>query len=180
VEVIPLETTLEFGDESSETQLADWDSLPLASDSTDRFLSLAALHHASQRCEFYQEVYRVLKPGGLFVIGDVSAGTAQAEFLNGFVDAHNSMGHFGLFLEEGEESESLKEVGFLVEEEEFQSYEWSFESERLMLSFCKGLFGLDRATSAQIKEGLSPLLASLGSTQIQWGLRFITARKPAS
>lgn len=177
VEVIPLETTTEFGDESGEVQLGSWDGLPLAEQSVDRFLSLAALHHTNQRLEFYKEVHRVLKPAGRFVIGDVQVGTPQAEFLNGFVDAHNSMGHHGDFLQSGRETERLQEAGFQVEEEDFQQYEWAFQSQDEMVSFCRGLFGLDKATATEIREGLSPLLNAPDSTTIQWSLLFLTAVK---
>lgn len=47
-------------------------SLPLASHSFDMVLSLAFLHHIDDRqvSHIFQEIYRVLKPGGVFVLAE--------------------------------------------------------------------------------------------------------------
>ena len=175
VDVRALEVSDEFAAEDESIDIGSWTDLPVRDDSADGFLSLAALHHASQREEFYSEVYRVLRAGGRFVIGDVEKDSIQGEFLNGFVNTYNSMGHKGDFLDHSVEENRLLEAGFDVVENRNDKYLWEFESKDKMVTFCRGLFGLDRATDSQILDGLKPILAS--NQSMHWALRFIKALK---
>lgn len=52
-------------------QKADACTLPYPDASFDRVISLEAMFHFSSRLAFLKEVYRVLKPGGLFVATDI-------------------------------------------------------------------------------------------------------------
>lgn len=177
VEVIALEASEEFAAQGHPCSVGNWTAIPRPDQSVEAFLSLAALHHASQRDEFYREVFRVLKPGGRFVIGDVMAGTPQDQFLNGFVNGQNSMGHQGDFLDQDTEKQRMIAAGFEVDHQELYRYPWTFESEDLMIRFCRGLFGLDLADDATILAGLQPLLTEPGSLQINWSLLFVRGRK---
>ena len=180
VEVIALEASEEFAAQGQTCQTASWDSLPLADNSVDAFLSLAALHHTSQREDFYREVHRVLKPGGRFVIGDVIANSPQSTFLNGFVHQHNSMGHQGDFLSAEIEADRMKNVGFMTDHQSEEYYPWNFESIPDLLEFSKGLFGLDLANPETILQGLSPLMTAPTDPAISWGLLFLRGRKESS
>ncbi|MGJ8657072.1 MAG: class I SAM-dependent methyltransferase [Akkermansiaceae bacterium] len=175
VRVNALEVSSEFASNREQCLLASWVDLPIQSSSADGILSLAALHHTGQRAGFYSEAYRALKVGGRFVIGDVEKGTAQDSFLNGFVNEFNSMGHDGDFLVPGVEEERLLRAGFSVTENGRYSYLWEFDSEEKMISFCRGLFGLDLASDAEIMQGVEPLLTAAHS--MQWSLRFIRGVK---
>lgn len=175
VKVHALEASAEFAECENDCDLASWSSLPIEDSSADGFLTLAALHHASARDVFYREVYRTLKVGGRFVLGDVERGSAQDDFLNGFVNEYNSMGHVGDFLDPETEEKRLISAGFHVTENRKHSYLWDFESESKMLHFCRGLFGLDLASDDQILEGLQPLRTA--KTSIGWSLRFIKGIK---
>ena len=108
VTVRAIEGIAEFAACKQECEVGGWDNLPVEEEAADGVLSLAALHHATQRDMFYSEVYRTLKPGGSFVIGDVEEGSDQGRFLNGFVNAFNSMGHQGVFLKPGQEEERME------------------------------------------------------------------------
>ena len=72
-------------------------NIPEPSESIDKVISLASLHHSTdeERLEFYKTVYRCLKPGGRLIIGDVSSGSPQDKWLNEFVHSYN--GHNGKF-----------------------------------------------------------------------------------
>lgn len=80
-------------------------NIPLPDESADRVISLAGLHHISNKKGFFQEAFRLLKPGGLFCIGDAREGSAVANFLDIFVNQMSSMGHHGLYLNETTEQQ---------------------------------------------------------------------------
>lgn len=154
--------------------------LPLRTAGADRVLSLAALHHVADKGRFYREAFRILRPGGGLCIGDAGADSAVAGFLNGFVHAHNSMGHEGRFI--GPEiAADLEAAGFRVDRAADVAVPWRFRSPDEMVAFVQALFGLDRATPAQILRGVSEQLGwdrTDDGCQLRWALRFVRATRP--
>ncbi|MGH7896860.1 MAG: class I SAM-dependent methyltransferase [Candidatus Binatia bacterium] len=155
------------------------EELPLGRGSVDRVISLAALHHVLDKPAFFREAQRVLKREGegVLCIADACRGSVVAEFLNGFVHAHNSMGHRGVFIDPAT-ADDLEEAGFVVERAAVVACPWRFRSRDEMAWFAKRLFGLDRATPAQTLAGIERHLGcrtQAGEHHLDWELLFIRA-----
>ncbi len=154
--------------------------VPLRTGSADRVLSVAALHHVADKRLFYREAFRMLRPGGALCIGDAGAGSAVAGFLNGFVHAHNSMGHEGRFIGP-ETAGDLEGAGFRIDRAAEVAVPWRFRSPEEMVDFVRELFGLDRATPAEIRRGIAEQLGfddAGDGCRMRWALRFVRATRP--
>ena len=184
--IISVETSIEFlkfgrsGDFHQRVLCRDLDRLPLKDGAADKVISLAALHHVSDKGAFFREAYRCLARNGVLAVADVRKNSKAADFLNGFVDRHNSMGHRGEFIDETA-ADRLRQAGFRVEYSEAKSHPWIFESSKRMASYCRLLFGLDQAGSdEEILRGLreGPGYEQFGDQWfLNWELLFIKATK---
>lgn len=137
--------------------MGDFTHVPMASNSADYLVCLAALHHVDNMSAFFNETKRLLKVDGEFLIVDVPQYCQSAAFLDQFVDAHNSMGHRGAFIRPAT-YQALLDTGFHVIHDERVNMRWHFDSQQQMLDFCRGLFGLDLASDNQIMQGLQEYL----------------------
>ena len=154
--------------------------LPLQTGIVDRVVSLAALHHVADKGRFFAEAFRVLAPGGRLCIADAARNSPTDAFLNGFVHAHNSMGHEGCFIGD-ETTAEIEAVGFRVERVADVEVPWHFRSPNEMVAFVGELFGLDRASPAQVLGGIERYLGwrvEDGGCRMRWELRFVRATKP--
>lgn len=52
---------------------AELENLPLATDMVDCIISNCTINHAANKMAVWNEVYRILKPGGRFVVSDIYA-----------------------------------------------------------------------------------------------------------
>jgi SAM-dependent methyltransferase len=179
---IEYESNMSFAKQTG-IQWASLFSFPLSDCCVDCVICLASLHHASavERSAFYTECLRILRPGGVLIVGDVVSGTAQDDMLNTFVNAHNSAGHVGLFWSAADKRNFL-EAGFDSVEFSIENYNWGFASENDMVDFCTHLFGLDLASPATVLRGLemylNPIVCNNGSLALPWSLGYFVARKP--
>lgn len=154
--------------------------LPAAS--MDRIVSVAGLHHESERGAIYREWARVARPGARLCLVDVEAGSAEDRFLNGTVDRLNPDGHDGDFLSAGE-ARLLTAAGWIVESCDRVDYSWTFGSRLEMGEYVRLLFGMSRAgTPVAAAEAVSEHCRNGpdgdGGWALAWGLLRIVARRP--
>ena len=153
---------------------------PFREGSFDRLGSLAGLHHIDDRIPVFSEFYRLLAPGGKVAVADVGADTNAARFLNGPVDRWSETGHRGKFFAEGDLSRMLGAAGFRKTEESLKEYSWSFSSWKELVSYCRLLFGMVRATNDDVDRELQEvfdLQPSDGSARLPWSLVYATGIK---
>ncbi|MFN3713789.1 MAG: methyltransferase domain-containing protein [Alcanivoracaceae bacterium] len=168
-----------FGDPGASGALLP---LPFADHSADIAVSLAGVHHIENKRELWQELYRVVRPGGRLVLSDVGKHSPVHTFLDGYVDANNSTGHRGHYLCQQTVSE-LTEAGWQVRSCETVSLLWRFPSLSAMGQFCRLLFDLHSDTLegsiAAIQRGLGTTLLDTGETGMHWELLTLIADRPA-
>lgn len=151
---------------------------PFEDGSFDAVFSIAGLHHFPQeyRADIYRQCRRVLRKGGLLVVGDVGCGSPQAEFLNGFVDAHAAGGHKGVFFEHGGEDEAALRAVFDRTERSDEHYPWQFDSHLHRTLFCHELFRL-QCTIEQTSDELLRVFGVGGESDssLPWMLTYFVA-----
>lgn len=159
--------------------LATLEDIPIETGSVDKIISLAALHHVEEKERFFSEAYRMLRKGGTLTIADVQAGSAVSEFLDGFVNEHNTMGHKGNYIHAKTEEE-LGQSGFMIIESSLIPFHWEFDSPQAMGRFCHLLFGIDKADPSQVVEGIRKhggYSVERNACRMNWNLFFIKGRK---
>ena len=184
VQLVAIETTEAFysqceEDEHTKSMLCNLNDTKLPSASVDTVVSMAGLHHVEDRSAVFQEVHRILKPGGTFCAADVESGSVIDGFLDTFVNQHNSMGHEGKFID-SHFREALRGASFNIELDELVEYPWKFTSVEQMVDYCILMFGLDAATPEEVRNGIAAYQGYKNDEQkcdMNWQLRFIRCRK---
>ncbi|MGD9502445.1 MAG: class I SAM-dependent methyltransferase [Methyloceanibacter sp.] len=166
-----------WDDERIEWHLAPLHQLPIKDARVDALVSIAGLHHVDDRPLVLDEMRRVLRRGGTLCILEVPVGAITDRFLNGFVHAHNSMGHEGRFVDERFRVE-LEDAGFKIETDELCRYTWDFANEAEMIEFMRLMFWLDKASAETIHAGVQDLLGLAvdgDGCKVNWELQRIIA-----
>jgi cyclopropane fatty-acyl-phospholipid synthase-like methyltransferase len=159
--------------------LSSLENIPVESGEVDKIISLAALHHVDEKNRFFSEAYRMLRKGGTLTIADVQAGSAVSEFLDGFVNEHNTMGHKGIYIH-AQTTDEIEQTGFKILESSPIKFHWNFDSSQTMGRFCRLLFGIDQADLTQVVEGIKKYVGYAVKNNVccmNWELLFIKARK---
>lgn len=154
--------------------------LPWIDTSVDIAISLAGVHHIENKSPFFADLYRVIKPGGRLVISDVATDSSVAQFLDGYVDAHNSTGHQGFFLDE-HTLEELRQAGWDIEKHKVNNFYWLFPTKEAMAGFCHELFDLKTSTADETRSAIEEILGTAeltdGRVGMNWELFTIEAIK---
>lgn len=64
---------------NAEILMAELEKIPLAENSVNLVISNCTINHATDKQQVWDEVYRILKPGGRFVVSDIYATSAIAD-----------------------------------------------------------------------------------------------------
>lgn len=185
VRVICVEPSSRFAEaigQEFETLINPLTALELTDQSVDHMASLAGLHHVDEPQSFFDEAWRVIRPGGSIAVADVKSETPVARFLNGPVDDLSETGHQGRFFTENDMLAHLTAAGFDNCEIEFVEFCWEFPDMPTLLSYCWHLFGLTKSSPDKLEPilgdslGYSSLPSGVG---LKWSLLYGRASKTA-
>jgi ubiquinone/menaquinone biosynthesis C-methylase UbiE len=153
----------------------------LSNETVDRVSNLSGLHHTENVPLFFSEAHRTLRQGGIVGVAEVREGSRVDQWLNVFVDRHNTDGHKGMFFKEGALSKMAQNAGFSRVSERRVEYTWNFRTVGDMVMFCRVLFGLDLASDEEIHTAIEEILGMTSDTdnqvKIRWELQHLLAVK---
>jgi SAM-dependent methyltransferase len=142
---------------------------------------LTGLHHEPDVGGALSELVRVLRPGGRLGVADVALGSPPDRFLNGFVHEHSRTGHRGAFFDETL-ADGLRDAGLREVMLARIPLRWRFADAAAMVDFVRLLFGVDRATPAEIHAAIEETLGSEtlpnGGIALRWELLQATGLRP--
>jgi len=152
-------------------------AVPRPDDSFGAIVSLAGLHHESDKSAILREIARLLRPDGIAVIADVQQGSNEDRFLNGFVDANSELGHRGEFLD-AEFARTIGDAGLVIQSDDLISTPWRFETRAEAAVFAKDLFGISASLEdvANALESIIGLADGDGGIGLAWHLRRLVCR----
>jgi SAM-dependent methyltransferase len=157
------------------------DNIPEKDNTVDIIITLTSLHHMNNndREIYYKECFRILKNlSGKLIIGDVIKDSKEAKWLDEFVNKYNSKGHIAQFFTDTDKT--LIEKNGFISEVQLKTYPWIFETEEMLVDFCKNLFGLNLATYEQILDGIKLYLEPEyldNNIIIHWSLIYFISSK---
>lgn len=143
-----------FADENPDVRLLRMDEeWPIGQ--ADRVISLAGLHHNADPVAVIGRLKSHVRPGGWLHVADVAAGSRIGEFLNGFVDSANPMGHEGVFLPT---SRDAYPSHWDVRRLKVCGCPWIFDSMDEMKRFCRLMFGLRQDCDDGLEQALREIV----------------------
>jgi len=157
--------------------VAEITNVPLADASVDHIVSLAGLHHEPSLPRVFEEMRRLIRPGGRAILADVAIDTPPARFLNGFVAENCPLGHDGRFLDD-RTAPALAAAGFVVADDQLLEVPWLFDSFDEAGEFCRHLFGMTALGPTEVADALQQEIGFDvvdGRPRLRWILRRIVA-----
>lgn len=164
--------------------------LEIPDESIDRISTLATLHHyddrslntgAGGRQTALNEFYRILREGGILVIGDVAHGTATQRYLDAIDNPLycHPKGHPHDFLDENTARKLCKNAGFKIVEFKIEKVPWIFDDEEQAKEFLHTIHNAKCTPeeSLEIAKKHLPYADIGGKKQIGWELFYLTAKK---
>ncbi len=163
VEVDQNEDFVKMGGE--DYKYIDLNNMPYMDNTFDKAIVIANFHHSSEseRRIIYKEIFRVLKPNGVFILGDVIKNSQQDKFLNVFVNEYNPCGHQGLFFD-WSDLRLFNEVGFKTSIKK-EKYKWIFESKEVLIDFCYNFFHLEKIEKSKIYDEIKKYLTIVNGSE---------------
>ena len=157
VELVGLETSQTFAELASAKAenilLYENSRFPLRDACADRVLSIAGLHHVRDKYGIFLEMRRILKPGGRIVMADVADDSFVRGFLDDFVGQYCDTGHSGWYFGATTRAE-LHAAGLNITGEKRLDYLWSAQDMEQLAGFCRLLFGMVRADTRTVADGI--------------------------
>lgn len=158
----------------------DLENLSLEANRYDLVVSLAALHHVSNKQLFMQRCYEGLKPFGYLCIADVPANHSIGRFLDDFAGLHNGTGHSGDYLQVDQTELQARNQGFTVINSQVKYCPWVFANQDDMLTFCRGLFSLSNVDQQMLLEALDHYVGIstyADKVILNWELLYLSLQK---
>ncbi len=181
--ILCLENSAHFSEslpERYERVLCSLSDIGIETSSVDRVACLAGVHHQQDKQRFFDEAFRILRPGGRIAVGDVVHGSAPARFLNEAVNRWSDLGHVGIFLESGELTRLMRSAGFVDVVERVHEYTWDFPNLGDLVWFCKTLFRMTKAELEDVEAELRRYIVlelEPSAARMRWSLVYASARK---
>lgn len=154
--------------------------LPFNSESFDLVVSLANFHHVSDKRVAFRECARVLKPGGRFLLVDVSDNTPTQMYFDYVVDAICSTGHQHTFLNRSLCERFCTECGLSMNEWTLEDVDWQFANEEKAAKFLQCIHDANCSAKDCLKRAVAHLgltAGSSGTLHLGWQLFFMVATK---
>jgi ubiquinone/menaquinone biosynthesis C-methylase UbiE len=161
-----------------------FDCLQIEDCSVDLAVTLATFHHIINKNRVLEEIHRILRPGGCFVVADVYDGTPVQRFFDDIVRTHCITGHDADFLNTEWVQMIARRANMECVSSRVEETPWKFRDEAESRAFFKQLFSL-RLSLGDMDTVLRNTLGDHvvdrhGNVLVPWTLGYHALRKPMS